>query len=364
MQQRILPLEALRGLAALVVVNWHVMLGFRPELSGIFHGLPRSAAISGQIWFVAANGSGAVILFFVLSGFVLTRRAMLENDPRLILRQALRRWPRLMPPVLTSVLLSWTLFRLGAYHFTQAGAQTGSAWLVNFAYAGTVPFDAPLSRALAQGTWGCFLFSDNNFNTSLWTMRVELIGSFLVFALALAMTGIAHRGARALICALAAAALFISTRYYASFMVGLLLATVLPPKLAMPSPLRAVALLASLWCLGYQQPEGVFAMLAPLGKVGAGSLGAGLLILAIADLELTGAWARAARLLGEFSFPLYLVHVPVIASLTSALYLAWPGLGYWPLLAFTHLASLAASLPLVRLNRATIGLLNRLAPAK
>src|SRR3974390_1554992 len=99
-------LEALRGLASISVVFWHVMLGFFPERSGIFTALDHSNVINTQIWFGLIYGPAAVAFFFVLSGFVLTRSFLLSGDANQIFRNAIKRWPRLAFPVLIAVLLS------------------------------------------------------------------------------------------------------------------------------------------------------------------------------------------------------------------------------------------------------------------
>jgi hypothetical protein len=54
-----IPLEAIRGVAALVVVVWHTCLGFFPQFISSWQATPL---------FVFMNGNAAVQLFFVLSG--------------------------------------------------------------------------------------------------------------------------------------------------------------------------------------------------------------------------------------------------------------------------------------------------------
>src|SRR5262245_4346370 len=63
-------LEAARGLAALIVVIFHVFVTLEPKRQ-VFetHGLAQ--AISNFALTALFNGSGAVTFFFVLSGFVL-----------------------------------------------------------------------------------------------------------------------------------------------------------------------------------------------------------------------------------------------------------------------------------------------------
>src|ERR1039457_6744670 len=124
-----IPLEAIRGVAALVVVVWHICFGFFPSSIGVF------SQSAGQSWqgnplFVFMNGPAAVARFFVLSGYVLSRRCFESGDNRILLKGAVKRWPRLMGPVLLVVLTSYLLFKLDLYRFEQAGAISGSPWLI------------------------------------------------------------------------------------------------------------------------------------------------------------------------------------------------------------------------------------------
>src|SRR6201982_1232216 len=122
-------LEAIRGIAALIVVAWHSLLGFYPEHSGIFRSSwPDREQFTDHIWFGLFNGTAAVTVFFVLSGYVLTRKYFESGDDGILIRGALKRWPRLMGPVLIVVLASYFLFITGAYRFESAAKLTGSDW--------------------------------------------------------------------------------------------------------------------------------------------------------------------------------------------------------------------------------------------
>ena len=67
-------IESLRGIAAVTVVGYHV--------GNHFGDLPRAGdldAVAFRMFMGISNGMGAVVAFFVLSGFVLARS--LENNP-------------------------------------------------------------------------------------------------------------------------------------------------------------------------------------------------------------------------------------------------------------------------------------------
>ena len=68
---KLVQLEALRGLAAFIVVAWHFLWAFDPARIGIVDGFDHSAAMLGSVSFASIDGPAAVTLFFVLSGFVL-----------------------------------------------------------------------------------------------------------------------------------------------------------------------------------------------------------------------------------------------------------------------------------------------------
>ncbi|HUN97324.1 MAG TPA: acyltransferase family protein, partial [Bradyrhizobium sp.] len=69
-------LESLRGVAALTVVGYHV----NNQLSG---GATNGSldTLIGRLIGGCANGTGAVVTFFVLSGFVLARSLDSNSDP-------------------------------------------------------------------------------------------------------------------------------------------------------------------------------------------------------------------------------------------------------------------------------------------
>jgi exopolysaccharide production protein ExoZ len=101
-------LEALRGVAALTVVGYHV----HNQLSG---GTANSwlDAVVGRLIGACANGTGAVVTFFVLSGFVLARSLENNFDPVRFLRNRLF---RLFPAAAATVALLTVLYwKFGFY---------------------------------------------------------------------------------------------------------------------------------------------------------------------------------------------------------------------------------------------------------
>jgi peptidoglycan/LPS O-acetylase OafA/YrhL len=101
-------IESLRGLAALLVVSYHV--------SGQFQGSPSWGWLDGyaaQAISAASNGIGAVVIFFVLSGFVLARSLDNNSNPLAFFRSRLF---RLLPAAsIVVALLTFLHWKFGIY---------------------------------------------------------------------------------------------------------------------------------------------------------------------------------------------------------------------------------------------------------
>src|SRR5882757_8576491 len=91
---KLIELEALRGVAAFVVLLHHFLLIIAPHLHGRKFPDDPIALVQTPLY-ALVNGTAAVAIFFVLSGFVLTFRAMQTRDWSQIVVGAVRRWPRL-----------------------------------------------------------------------------------------------------------------------------------------------------------------------------------------------------------------------------------------------------------------------------
>lgn len=150
-------LESLRGIAALVVVLYHVSM----VPWGSFHTLPWPRSDTLQAVF---NGQAAVFLFFVLSGFVLG--ASIERGPGAILPAVSRfltaRILRIYPAVIVTVALYATVFALlPSSNFD--GASTAAPNLLSN-----------------------MLMLKIDLNVVMWSLQLEVIAIPLVLAVGLA----------------------------------------------------------------------------------------------------------------------------------------------------------------------------------
>ena len=179
MTAKINAAESIRGLACLAVVFSHLAMSFFPFLH---HFDPTETTDLNWVYQVhhlplgfLYSGDAAVFVFFVLSGYVLSYAILKkpEQFQNRLKSMMVKRYPRLMIPALTSCLIIWATLSIIDIDSRHVGL-----WLQAFAQQ-----DFSFKTALYEGTIGAFLFSDSNINWVLWTMTIELMGSFVLFFL-------------------------------------------------------------------------------------------------------------------------------------------------------------------------------------
>lgn len=296
-------LDGVRGWAALAVVVFHTLTTYL---------LSDSQAERFRPLLVLANGRLAVYVFFVLSGFVLSVGHFDGAGKQRLLDMAIRRYPRLMIPVLASTCLFYVLMRLDmlrAAEFATALGHGGDHWpQVSF------QFDANVPGLLKFALWDVFFHYEvhTSYNPVLWTMGIELAGSFLVFAL-LAVTNSPR------IRWVMYTVLFVGLAYERSpliaFVIGTTFAEIWVTGRLMQYRQRAlssaiaVLMLAGVWLVTALFPSTDFDVLALAGCAAVVVASAGTSARVARLME-----ARLSQWLGRISFPLYLTHIAVIST--------------------------------------------------
>lgn len=170
--------ESIRGLACIAVVFSHLILTFFPLLhNNIQADLQKMSAIENAIYHSPFNfwysGSAAVYIFFVLSGYILSYAILSKKDlNKKLISMSLKRFPRLAIPALFSCVIAWLIF------FVEVDMSNASVWIAHYGKDSYNFLDA-----LYQGTIGAFVFGSAPLNWVLWTMQIELFGSFILFLL-------------------------------------------------------------------------------------------------------------------------------------------------------------------------------------
>lgn len=172
MNERISGLDSMRGIAAFLVYTHHFVLMFYPTFYFGEHNW------LNHIF----NPDLAVSWFFVHSGFVLAYKGAFLTGDRFrsqLLDQALRRYLRLLPPVLASILITYALMKTDLVFNQVYGEELNSVWTAQY-----LKFEPFFGEALKQSFYSIFFNfkSSTTFNPNLWTIGQELIGSYILFA--------------------------------------------------------------------------------------------------------------------------------------------------------------------------------------
>jgi peptidoglycan/LPS O-acetylase OafA/YrhL len=177
---KILAAEGLRGVASQVVIFHHLSLAFFPYMHNYrgkqFTGAPIQDFIHNSPIGFFYSGTAAVFVFFVLSGYILTHTIFSKEEKMLqVVLMCLKRYFRLVIPVLTICVITFLLFSL--IHVNEN--QDYSPWIASYGSGGH-----SLMEAIFSGSIDTFFLSGSSpFNPVLWTMKIELSGSFLIFLL-------------------------------------------------------------------------------------------------------------------------------------------------------------------------------------
>ena len=341
---RIAYLESIRGLAAVQVLLLHFLAAFAPDL---VYALPGSAAVAGYIHlsplYFLYDGYSAVYIFFALSGYVLTRS--FERHLAQPSSQILARIVRLGLPALAATLVAATVMLTFGRPNVAAGELSGSAW-----FASQWDTGVSLLSVIRDGTANALFLGyrglpgvaflapwqqpvEQSLVAPLWTLSIEFYGSMVILLLCWCA-----RRSRALWWAVVLlGAIFTIRSAYICFFIGHLLATfhraerpapasrMLPVFLIMFGVLLCV--LAEVW-----QPQWLRSLCASptyllfpgqFAPMQQKTFGAVLVLIGLIDLQVARALLSRPWLVArsKLSFPLYLVHWPILFGPSAALFL-------------------------------------------
>ena len=341
--QRLAYLESIRGLAAVQVVLLHFFSAFRPDL--VFESARGSPA-----WYVHLSplsflydGHSAVYIFFVLSGYVLSRsfERHLEHPLALVAARAVR----LGLPAIAAVLVGAAAIGIFGRPNVEASAISGSKWFASphftelsmlsivrdgignalfLGYRGLpgVAFLSPWQQSIGQ-----------SFAPPLWTLSIEFYGSLVV----LLLCWCARRSRTLWWAAVILATIFTIRSAYLCFVVGHLLAKWHRAEKPAPAnpllPNIAVALgvflcvRADLWQFEWlrslcSEPT---LWLFPVQSAAQQQKAFGAIFLLTGLIHLQ--WVRSALSWpwlvkqSRLSFPIYLVHWPILFGPTALIFL-------------------------------------------
>ncbi|MBS0217005.1 MAG: acyltransferase [Proteobacteria bacterium] len=322
---KLAPVEAIRGLACLQVVCSHFALVFWPWLHA-FWGVadpddhPVQRFVHDSPFAFLYSGSAAVFIFFVLSGYILTHVA-LGRSGRDVFGLVLKRYPRLALPCIAACVFAWAVIEWMNVDYSDL-----SVWIQGYG-----DFPASFFGALRNGAWEVFVTGQSRYNPILWTMRIELWGSWMIFVLCYAFNRWSRLRALLLVASTATLAVLGATKVLDEEMMYGLLAFVIGAAVRLylrdlPAIVSLLMLAAGLYFAGVHNTSASYAWMQPLLGEHAYMVGnfiAGALIVAALLHNPVFAKLAATRLLmflGKVSFSVYLIHLCIVASLAAMIF--------------------------------------------
>lgn len=329
---RIVSLDGLRGIAALVVLVFHCLnVSQTPfaDAKSVEGHLPTFASVLSytplRVFWV---GPEAVLVFFALSGFVLSRpylRGVRSLKPRIFYS---RRFIRLYLPLFGSAALALVLLLIPRHIYPGQ-----STWLIESA--------APVNALNTAVTLGLVAGNRSNLNGVYWSLQWEVVFSLMLPLLLYLYTKVPLRPIMLLLLSIAvstvAPGLLIGSSesvhgaffYLPIFAMGIALAAMedsIRVHVGRWGPFRsAVFLLVGVSCLTATWP---MKWLIATGHIGSGQatayltrilmlIGVGILMTsALGSESVAGALSRRpVQWLGQRSYSLYLIHAPIILAL-------------------------------------------------
>lgn len=323
-------LELLRGCAALGVIVYHFNRGFLPPDTAPQAAHHLGLAVEPPFLMPLINGPFMVAIFFVLSSYALTFKLVGERRTKATMVAIAKRFPRLVPLTLIGVMFAAILQMTGLMANRQAALLTKSDWLVT---TGGVKLEEdwpePTIFGALYDSLKLFVDGVSQYNAALWTMGYELVGGILAL-----LTALLIAGEWRLLRDLSVVAILGLAGFLYHPLCGLCVGTVLITKFLHFKPIRlstiaALSMIGAGLLLGttYEVFEGPLetSSFEPQSErlqwilLCFGSM-AVFLGIHLWPYMRNRRW-RLGRFLGDISFSTYVLHMPVIATVGSAVVL-------------------------------------------
>lgn len=307
-QYRLFFLDGLKGLASVWVVLFHFFVVVRPLVPDNWESI-----VSLPIVNVFFNGNYAVCLFLVISGFLISYSMDRKKTTGLSAYQymILKRYFRLAIPIGVIVLFVAVAYYLGLFSIHEYALAYDHEMVQRYFH------DLTYKNFIKQA-----VFSPLGYELVLipcWMLKYIFIGSFLIVILSIASTGLTAVR-RLLVYLVAFVLLYEVSLYYCCVLLGLILSDVwanFRNALKNRRFLSVILLVVSVTIPAFS--KSVIESNTCLNMTGSFCMVLAVLISSGMREVLS---FKVFRFLGRISFGTYLIHWPVLCSISCALLLA------------------------------------------
>lgn len=184
-QKRIEWIDGLKGLACIFIIFHHFLMGYYPAAysgdyaySHMASGADVAFAQSPLAFFTI--GDFWVSIFCLISGFIIANQVWKMTEDKQFSKALLKRYPRLMLPVLCISIFVFIMLQVGLFYNSQAAALTRSEWLDMFYHDKSGVIELLTDSLIDDWFVGMRLIYSNAF----WMLKDLFMGSFVAYILA------------------------------------------------------------------------------------------------------------------------------------------------------------------------------------
>lgn len=325
-------LDRVKGIACVVVFLNHFFLTFGYTCLGL------NKIVSLRPFHVLVNGNYAVCLFLLISAYVISVPIYRQKNFEKVQKTLAKRYPRLMLPVFFSSLFVYFLYNLVGYYNQEAGNILGNQWLMG-KYVEPLTLKDLFLTSLIRVWWN----GDASFNAPFWMLQILFFGTFLTVIVTM-ITAIEKQYGGIILAMLTLIYTYLGS-FYLCFILGTLLAYLKCrtnfwekwKKRKIFLGINIILLISSFCLPGYADiivkvmtcifSENAFVCNGSFYNI----MGSFLLVFSLMGMERVKQCLEKSKILNaisQISFSVYLVHWPIICSLSCFLYLKLQGKGY------------------------------------
>lgn len=331
-RKRLDYLDGLKGIACFLIFVHHFLLLFYPAVhfgeSAISNLNGLDTALSESPLSVIFNGNYFVALFCVISGVVISLQVMTLSDKEKLASTVAKRYFRLMLPVFPVAIIVFLISQLNGFTNIEASTFTGSTWAGQY-YTETITFEKFIKSTFIE-TW---FYGDNTISGNFWVISKMFFGSFL--SMLLSVITWKYKKRAWILMVLISLCFFDHSDFYLAFSLGTLIAWLIVNKEKFFHKVPGVILLIfGIFLGGFPSgvtPTGIYKPFIFHSYADIHILGAVMTIYGIISLKVTqrALSIKPFTFLGKISYSVYVIHAPLLFSLTSSLFLAFKdSMGY------------------------------------
>lgn len=322
-------IDGLKVLACLMIFNFHFInafyCGFYSLNPSDYHTVYVEQFIGSTPLNLIMGGKFGVRIFMTISGFFVGYRFFLTGDERSLKTGVVKKYFRLVFPIITANIAIFVLMKLGLFMNHEASLKAGTQVF----FGNYNQFSPNLFSAVREAVWGCFATGANQYNGPLWFIYYEFFGTLLIAAI-LSLLG----KSKARYIAYALAAVLCIRNDFLPFILGTVVC-----DLTYQSPEWTTKISKQKWIMWLMLLFGVFlGSYPPMGERLEGTIyafipakvilyyivGAAMVLYAVLHLnapkKLLG--SKWMTWLNKYSYGFYLMHFTVLCTFSCGFYLA------------------------------------------